>query len=234
MIPKKAIAEAFGTFWLVFGGVGSALFLHDPVGVAFAFGLTVVTMAYSIGHISGAHLNPAVSVGAFMAGRLSKDDLPWYVGAQIAGGLIAAIVLGIIVSQLPKIDLGGEAVSAFKFAREGGFGSNHYGSHGGAKWLGALLIEIILTFVFIIVILGATDRRAPVGFAGLAIGLALTLIHLISMPLDGTSVNPARSIGPALFSMKGWAIGQLWCFIIGPTLGGAGGGWVYKNFLEKD
>jgi aquaporin Z len=225
------VAEFIGTFWLVFGGCGSAVlaakFLDAPnstvnlgigfVGVAFAFGLTVLTMAYAIGHISGCHLNPAVSVGLVVGGRFDKKDLPAYVIAQVLGAIAAAAVLYAIAS-------GKEG-----FSLAGGFASNGYGEHspGGYSMVAALIAEIVLTFFFLLIILGATDARAPAGFAPIAIGLGLTLIHLISIPVTNTSVNPARSTGPALF-VGGWAIAQLWLFWFAPIVGAVLAGVAYR------
>lgn len=226
---KKITAEFIGTFWLVFGGCGSALLAAGVpdvgigfVGVSLAFGLTVLTIAYSLGHISGAHLNPAVSIGLWMGGRFNVKELLPYIGAQILGGIAAAGVLYIIVTG------NGSEV--------GGFAANGFGAHspGGYSMLAALVTEFVLTFMFLIVILGATDRRAPAGFAGLAIGLALTLIHLISIPVTNTSVNPARSISQALFADGGWALGQVWLFIVAPIAGAAVAGLVYKSLFEKE
>ena len=221
---QKFTAELVGTFLLVFGGCGTAIFAGGAVGflgVALAFGLTVVAMAYGIGHISGAHLNPAVSVGAFVAGRMSSKDLVLYIVAQVLGGIIAAAALAYILKSC-NIGLGT-------------FAANGYGEFfaGAANYLqtnacGAFLIEFILTFIFLIVILGSTDGRAPKGFAGLAIGLTLTLIHLISIPLTNTSVNPARSISQAIFSENALALPQLWLFIVAPIAGAALAGIVYK------
>ncbi len=232
MIPlkNKLIAEIFGTFWLVFGGCGSAvlaaMFLttgNDPVqlgigfvGVSLAFGLTVLTMAYAIGHISGCHLNPAVTVGLVVAGRHPKSEMVPYILAQVAGGVAGAGVLYLIAS-------GKEG-----FSTAGGFASNGYDAHspGGYSMVSALVAEIVLTFFFLMIILGATDKRAPQGFAPLAIGLGLTLIHLIGIPVTNLSVNPARSTGPALF-VGGWAIQQLWLFWLAPIIGAALAGFVY-------
>ena len=221
---QKFTAELVGTFLLVFGGCGTAIFAGGAVGflgVALAFGLTVVAMAYGIGHISGAHLNPAVSVGAFVAGRMNSKDLVLYIVAQVLGGIIAAAALAFILKS-SNIALGT-------------FAANGYGEFfaGAANYLqtnaaGAFLIEFILTFIFLIVILGSTDGRAPKGFAGLAIGLTLTLIHLISIPLTNTSVNPARSISQAIFSENALALPQLWLFIVAPIAGAALAGIVYK------
>jgi aquaporin Z len=232
MIPlkNKLIAEIFGTFWLVFGGCGSAvlaaMFLttgNDPVqlgigfvGVSLAFGLTVLTMAYAIGHISGCHLNPAVTVGLVVAGRHPKSEMVPYILAQVAGGVAGAGVLYLI------------ATGKEGFSTAGGFASNGYDAHspGGYSMVSALVAEIVLTFFFLMIILGATDKRAPQGFAPLAIGLGLTLIHLIGIPVTNLSVNPARSTGPALF-VGGWAIQQLWLFWVAPIVGAALAGIVY-------
>lgn len=225
-------AEVLGTFILVFGGVGTALFAAqfpgeaNPLGVGFlgvalAFGLTVVGAAYAVGHISGGHFNPAVTIGLFVAGRFPAKDIAGYVVAQIAGGALAT-------SLLAAIAAGGPA-GFFDAARAGGFASNGFGEHspGGFSMLSALLIEVILTAVFLFVILGVTDRRATPGFAALTIGLTLTLIHLISIPVTNTSVNPARSIATALFA-EPWALGQLWLFIVAPIVGAALAAVVYK------
>jgi aquaporin Z len=223
-LSKRLAAELFGTFWLVFGGCGSAVLAAafpelgiGFAGVALAFGLTVLTMAFAIGHISGCHLNPAVSLGLVVCGRFpAKDFLP-YVIAQVVGAIAAAGVLYFIASGQPSFDIAG------------GLASNGYGLHspGGYSLASGLAIEVVLTFGFLIVILGATDWRAPAGFAPIAIGLALTLIHLISIPVTNTSVNPARSTGPALF-VGGWALGQLWLFWVAPLLGAALAGFAYR------
>ncbi|MCQ9618202.1 aquaporin Z [Paenalcaligenes niemegkensis] len=226
---KRSFAEFIGTFWLVFGGCGAAVFAAGfPVlgigfaGVALAFGLTVVTMAYALGHISGGHFNPAVSVGLVVGGRFPAAELPAYIGAQVLGGIVAGGMLYLIAS--------GNA----DFSLAGGLASNGYGEHspGGYSMLSALLIEILLTAVFIIVIMGATDSRAPAGFAPLAIGLALTLIHLISIPITNTSVNPARSTGPAVF-VGDWALSQLWLFWVAPLVGAAIGALIYRCFDKR-
>jgi aquaporin Z len=226
---KKLVAEFIGTFWLVLGGCGSAvLACNYPgagigfVGVALAFGLTVVTIAYALGHISGAHLNPAVSVGAWVAGRLATKDLIPYIIAQVLGGIAGAGILYIIATG------NGSAI--------GSFATNGYGelSPGKYSMVAALVTEVVLTFIFLLVILGSTDERAPKGFAGLAIGLCLTLIHLISIPITNTSVNPARSTSQALF-VGGEAISQLWLFWAAPIAGAVLAGIVYKFFFaEKD
>jgi aquaporin Z len=223
---KKAVAEFIGTFWLVLGGCGTAVLAGDHVGwlgVSLAFGLTVVTMAYAIGHISGCHLNPAVSCGLAASGRMPAKDLPVYIISQVLGGILAAFVLMLILR-------GGGHWDA---VRQAGFAANGYGEHSPKQFgLGAAFIsELVLTFVFLFVILGATDDRAPNGLAGLAIGLTLTLIHLISIPVTNTSVNPARSTSQALF-VGGWALSQLWLFWVAPIIGGILGGLVYK-FLGK-
>jgi aquaporin Z len=222
-IAKRAAAEFLGTFWLVFGGCGSAVLAAafpqlgiGFAGVALAFGLTVLTMAYAVGHISGAHFNPAVSIGLFFGKRFPARDLLPYIIAQVIGGAVAAFVLYEIAS--------GKA----GFSTAGGFASNGFGDHspGGYTLAAVFLAEVVLTFGFLIVIMGATDGRAPAGFAPIAIGLCLTLIHLISIPVDNTSVNPARSTAVALFA-GGWAIQQLWVFWLAPIIGGALGGLVY-------
>ncbi len=227
-ITKRATAEFFGTFWLVFGGCGSAVLSAafpnlgiGLLGVGLAFGLTVLTMAYAIGHISGCHLNPAVSVGLLAARRFPAKDLPAYVVAQCAGAVSAAAALFVIASGKAGFD-----VSA-------GFAANGYGAHspGGYSLLACFTAETLLTFFFLFVILGATDLRAPEGFAGLPIGLALTLIHLIGIPVTNTSVNPARSLGPAVF-VGDWAVQQLWLFWIAPFLGAALAGLVYPWLAE--
>ncbi len=225
---KKLIAEFFGTFWLVLGGCGSAVLAAGfPdlgigfVGVSIAFGLTVLTMVYAIGHISGCHLNPAVSVGLWVGGRFASSDLVSYIVAQVLGGIAGAGVLYIIASG----QAGFEA---------GGFASNGYGenSPGGYSMMAALVCEIVMTFMFLFIILGATHSKAPKGFAGIAIGLGLTLIHLISIPVTNTSVNPARSTSQALFA-DGGAMGQLWLFWVAPIIGAALAGLVYKSLLPE-
>lgn len=226
-MQKKLAAEFFGTFWLVLGGCGAAVFAAGfPTlgigfaGVALAFGLTVLTMAYAVGHISGGHFNPAVSVGLAVAGRFSWSELIPYVIAQVVGAIAGAIVIYLIASGHPE------------FSLANGFAANGYGEHSPGKYpmLSALIAEIVLTAFFLIVILGATNKLAPAGFAGIAIGLALTLIHLISIPIDNTSVNPARSTSQAIF-VGGWAMAQLWLFWVGPIIGGALGGVIYKALL---
>ncbi len=226
----KLSAEFLGTFWLVLGGCGSAVLAAafpqvgiGLLGVSFAFGLTVLTAAYALGPISGGHFNPAVSVGLWAGGRFPASQLLPYIVAQVVGGIVGAGVLYLIASG--KAD----------FSLAGGLASNGYGDHSPGKYsmLSAVVTELVMTFMFLIVILGATHQRAPVGFAGLAIGLALTLIHLISIPVTNTSVNPARSTGPALF-VGGWALQQLWLFWVMPVIGAALAGFVYKATLEGD
>ncbi|HUJ32497.1 MAG TPA: aquaporin Z [Candidatus Acidoferrum sp.] len=228
-LSKKVAAEFFGTFWLVFGGCGAAVLdAAFPqlgigfLGVALAFGLTVLTMVYCIGPISGAHLNPAVSVGLVAGKRFPAAQLVPYVIAQVLGGILASAVLYVIAS-------GREG-----FALAGGFASNGYGVHspGGYSLLACFVAEVVLTFMFVLIIHGATDRRAPAGFAGIAIGLGLTLIHLVGIPVTNTSVNPARSTAPALF-VGGWAIHQLWLFWVAPIIGGAIAGLVYYGIFEE-
>jgi len=227
-LSKRAFAEFIGTFWLVFGGCGSAVLAAafpglgiGFAGVALAFGLTVLTMAFAIGHISGCHLNPAVSVGLVVGKRFPVSELPAYVVAQVLGAVAGSGILYLIAS-------GKEG-----FSLAGGFASNGYGAHSpGLYSMGACVTaEVVLTFMFLMIILGATDRRAPQGFAPIAIGLGLTLIHLISIPVTNTSVNPARSTGPALF-VGGWAIEQLWLFWVAPIVGAAIAGVVYSVFAE--
>jgi aquaporin Z len=217
------MAEFLGTFWLVFGGCGSAVLAAafpnvgiGLLGVSFAFGLTVLTMAYAIGHVSGCHLNPAVSVGLVAAKRFPASDLLGYVAAQVAGGIAAAATLFVIASGKDG------------FALAGGFASNGYGANspGGYSMVACLVAEVVLTFMFLMIILGATDRRAPQGFAPIAIGLGLTLIHLIGIPVTNLSVNPARSTGPAVF-VGGWAVQQLWLFWVAPIVGAAIAGIAY-------
>ncbi|MGA7410748.1 MAG: aquaporin Z [Bryobacteraceae bacterium] len=229
-ILRRSLAECLGTFWLVFGGCGAAVLdAAFPqlgigfLGVALAFGLTVLTMAFAIGHISGCHLNPAVSVGLVVGKRFPVTELLPYVVAQVLGGIIAAGVLWVIASGKAGFDL------------SGGFASNGYADHspGGYSLLACLVAEIVLTFIFLIVILGATDKRAPAGFAGIPIGLCLTLIHLVGIPVTNLSVNPARSTGPALF-VGGWAIAQLWLFWVAPIIGAAIAGVVYPIIAGGD
>ena len=224
---KKNIAEFIGTFWLVFGGCGSALLAAafpnvgiGLVGVSFAFGLTVLTIAYSLGHISGAHLNPAVTIGLWMGGRVEAKDVLPYVVSQILGAIAAAGVLSIIVTG------NGSSI--------GTFAANGYGEHspGNYSMVAAIVTEFVMTFMFLIIILGSTDEKAPKGFAGIAIGLGLTLIHLVSIPVTNTSVNPARSISQALF-VGDWALAQLWLFIVVPIAGAALAGVVY-NYLKSE
>jgi aquaporin Z len=211
-MPQRIVAEFFGTFWLVFGGCGAAVFAGSEIGdagIALAFGLTVLTMVYAVGHISGGHFNPAVTVGLAMGKRFDWKDVPTYVVTQVAAAVVASFGLWVMAHGKPGFD-----------STTSGFASNGYGSRspGGYAWWSVLLVELVLTAFFVYVILGVTDTRAPKGFAPLAIGLALTLIHLISIPVSNTSVNPARSIGPALFA-GGDAIGQLWLFILAPLAG---------------
>jgi aquaporin Z len=228
-LSRKLVAEFFGTFWLVFGGCGSAVLAAafpklgiGFVGVSLAFGLTVLTMAYAVGHISGGHFNPAVSVGLFFGKRFPGNELLPYIVAQVVGGIVAGGVLYLIASGAPG------------FSLAGGFASNGYGDHSpGGYGLGAcLLAEVVLTFMFLFIIMGATDGRAPAGFAPIAIGLALTLIHLISIPVTNTSVNPARSTGVAVFE-GGWALEQLWAFWLAPIVGGALGGAAYAWLIGR-
>jgi aquaporin Z len=221
---NKYLAEFFGTFWLVLGGCGAAVLAATfPqvgigfLGVALAFGLTVVTMAYAIGHISGAHLNPAISVGLWAGGRFPASDLIPYIVAQVLGGIAAGGVLYIIASGKPGFDVAA------------GFANNGFGAHspGGYSLHAAIVCEVVMTMMFLIVIMGATDKRAPAGFAPLAIGLCLTLIHLISIPVTNTSVNPARSTGVAVY-VGGWAISQLWVFWVAPIVGAVLGAVIYR------
>ena len=226
---KKYGAECLGTFWLVLGGCGSAvLAMAIPnlgiglLGVSLAFGLTVLTMAFAIGHISGCHLNPAVSVGLWIAKRFPTSDLLPYVIAQVLGAIAAGGVLYVIASGAPGFDV------------TKGFASNGYGAHspGSYSLLAALVTEVVMTMFFLLIILGSTDKRAPAGFAPIAIGLALTLIHLVSIPVTATSVNPARSTGVAVFA-GGWAIGQLWLFWVAPIAGAALGAAVYRGIADR-
>ncbi len=236
-LKNKLFAEFFGTLWLVFGGCGSAVlaakFLatvgNTPinlgiglVGVSFAFGLTVLTMAYAIGHISGCHLNPAVSVGLAVAGRFPKSELLPYIVAQVLGGIAGAGILYVIASGQSD------------FSTAGGFASNGFGEHspGHYSMVAALVAEVVLTFFFLMIILGATDKRAPQGFAPIAIGLGLTLIHLIGIPVTNLSVNPARSTGPALF-VGGWAVQQVWLFWLAPIVGAILAGVIYPAIAGK-
>ena len=227
---KAYTAEFFGTFWLVLGGCGSAVLAAafpgvgiGLLGVSLAFGLTVLTMAFAIGHVSGCHLNPAVSIGLWMGGRFEARKLLPYIVSQVLGGIAAGAVLYLIASGKAGFD-----VSA-------GFASNGFGEHSPGKYsmLAAIVCEVVMTMMFLIVILGATDKRAPAGFAPLAIGLCLTLIHLISIPVTNTSVNPARSTGVALF-VGGWAIEQLWLFWVAPIVGALLGGLAYRGFVQSD
>ncbi|WP_293267492.1 aquaporin Z [Neptunomonas sp.] len=227
---KKYIAESFGTFWLVLGGCGSAVLAAafpdvgiGLLGVSFAFGLTVLTMAFAIGHISGCHLNPAVSIGLWAGGRFPANQLLPYIVAQVIGGLIAGGVLFLIASGQAGFD-----VSA-------GFASNGYAEHspGGYSLLSAFITEVVMTMMFLLVIMGATDERAPKGLAPIAIGLCLTLIHLISIPVTNTSVNPARSTGVALY-VGGWAVSQLWLFWIAPVIGAILGAGIYRYIGSED
>lgn len=227
---KQYAAELLGTFWLVLGGCGSAVLAAafpelgiGLLGVSLAFGLTVLTMAFAIGHISGCHLNPAVSVGLWLGGRFPATKLAPYIVAQVLGGVAAGAVLYIIASGAPGFDV------------SNGFASNGYGEHspGGYSLMAALVTEVVMTMFFLIIILGATDKRAPQGFAPIAIGLALTLIHLISIPVTNTSVNPARSTGVALF-VGDWAIAQLWLFWLAPIVGAGLGALAYKVIGKDD
>lgn len=231
---KKLFAEFFGTFWLVLGGCGSAVLAAGIpnlgigyAGVALAFGLTVLTMAYAVGHISGGHFNPAVTFGLWAGGRFSSKDILPYIASQILGAIVAASVLYVIAS--------GSLAFSIDNTTPGAFAANGYGSLSphGFSLTSALVTEFVMTFMFLIVIMGATDSRAPKGFGGIAIGLALTLIHLISIPVTNTSVNPARSISQALFAGGGY-IGQLWLFIVIPIVGAMCAGFVYKLIAEKE
>lgn len=224
LFMKRNAAEFIGTFWLVLAGCGSAMIAAGfpevgigLLGVSLAFGLSVLTMAYSFGHISGAHLNPAVTIGLWAAGRTPAKDVLPYIISQVLGAIVAAGVLYVMVTG------NGSPI--------GDFAANGYGDHspGGYSMVAGMLTEVVMTFMFLLIILGATDAKAPPGFAGIAIGLGLTLINLVSIPITNTSVNPARSIGPALF-VGGWAITQLWVFILCPILGALAGGFVYKYF----
>ncbi len=228
---NKYLAELFGTFWLVLGGCGSAVLAAGfpdvgigLLGVSLAFGLTVLTMAFAIGHISGCHLNPAVTVGLWAGGRFETKEVLPYIIAQIVGGLIAGGVLYVIAAGQMGFDIAAS-----------GFASNGYGEHSPGQYsmLAALVTEIVMTMMFLIVIMGATDKLAPQGFAPIAIGLCLTLIHLISIPVTNTSVNPARSTGVAIY-VGDWAVSQLWLFWIAPIIGGVLGAVIYKNLLATD
>jgi aquaporin Z len=229
MNTRKYAAEAIGTFWLTFGGCGSAVIASGfpqvgigLLGVSLAFGLTVVTMAYAIGHISGCHLNPAVTVGLAAGGRFPTNEILPYIISQVIGAIVGAAILYLIARG--KAD--------FSLAK--GFAANGFGSHspGGYNMGAALLAEFVLTMMFLFIIMGSTHGKAPAGFAPLAIGLGLTLIHLISIPVTNTSVNPARSTGPALF-VGGWALQQLWLFWVAPLIGGAVGGFAYRWLSEE-
>ena len=228
-LTKRTLAEFFGTFWLVFGGCGAAVLAAGYptlgigfAGVALAFGLTVLTMAFAIGHISGCHLNPAVSLGLVAGKRFPSSELLPYVLAQVAAAIAAAAVLFVIASGSPAFNV------------HAGFASNGYGPHspGGYSVLACFVAEVVLTMFFLIVIMGATDARAPKGFAPIAIGLCLTLIHLIGIPVTNVSVNPARSTGPALFA-GGWALQQLWMFWLAPLIGGLLGGGLYRTLFGE-
>ncbi|MCC6368076.1 MAG: aquaporin Z [Bryobacterales bacterium] len=222
-IGKRAIAEFFGTFWLVFGGCGSAVLAAafpnlgiGFAGVALTFGLTQLTSVYMIGHISGSHINPAVTVGLVLAKRFPASDMGAYIIAQVLGGIAGSGILYLIASGKPGFEMGG-------------FAANGFGAHSPGQYslLACLIAEIVLTMFFLLIILGSTDRRAPTGFAGIAIGLALTAVHLIGIPVTNLSVNPARSTGPAVF-VGGWAVEQLWLFWVAPIVGGALGAIIYQ------
>ena len=228
-LKKRALAEFFGTFWLVFGGCGAAVLAAGfPnlgigfAGVALAFGLTVLTMAFAIGHISGCHLNPAISLGLVAGKRFPASELMPYVVAQVLGAIAASGVLFVIASGSASFDV------------TRGFAANGYGVHspGGYSLLAGAVAEVVLTMFFLLVIMGATDSRAPKGFAPIAIGLCLTLIHLVCIPVTNTSVNPARSTGPAIF-VGGWALAQLWLFWVAPLVGGVLGGWTYRALFSE-
>ena len=227
---KKLIAEFIGTFVLVLGGCGAAVLTAafpkvgiGILGVALAFGLTVLTMAYAIGHISGGHMNPAVSIGLWAGKRFPAGELLPYIVAQVLGAIAGAGMLYLIASGQAGIDI-----------PKGGFAANGYGAHspGGYSLLSGLVTEVVLTFIFLTIILGVTDKRAPQGFAPLAIGLGLTLVHLVGIPVTNMSVNPARSTGPAIF-LGGWALGQLWLFWVAPIIGALLAGWLYRYFAEE-
>jgi aquaporin Z len=229
-LTKRSAAEFIGTFWLVLGGCGSAVLAAafpgvgiGLLGVSFAFGLTVLTMAFAIGHISGCHLNPAVSIGLACGGRFKAADLPAYIIAQVLGAVVGAALLYFIASGQAGFDL------------SGGLASNGYGEHSPGQYSMAagFVTEVVMTLMFLLIILGATDKRAPAGFAPIAIGLGLTLIHLISIPVTNTSVNPARSTGPALI-VGGWAVAQLWMFWVAPIIGAALAGFTYRWFEKED
>jgi aquaporin Z len=227
-MPPKLFAESLGTFWLVLGGCGSAVLAAafpdlgiGFVGVSLAFGLTVLTGAYALGPVSGAHFNPAVTIGLWAGGRFPASRVAPYIAAQVVGAVAAAGTLYVIASGKAGFELAG------------GFASNGFGEHspGGYSFAAAVVTEVVMTFMFLVVILGVTHQRAPVGFAGLAIGLALTLIHRISIPVTNTSVNPARSTGPAVF-VGGWAFAQLWVFWVAPIAGALAAGWLHRSVLE--
>jgi aquaporin Z len=227
-LSQKLAAEFIGTFWLVLGGCGSAVLAAafpevgiGLLGVSLAFGLTVMTLIYGLGHISGAHFNPAVSVGLWIGGRFESKELLPYIVAQVLGGVAGAGILYVIASGKADFELGG-------------FAANGYGAHspGGYSMTSALVTEVVMTMMFLFIILGATDKRAPAGFAGIAIGLGLTLIHLISIPVTNTSVNPARSTSQAIF-VGDWAIGELWLFWVAPIIGAIIAGIVYKSLFAK-
>ena len=228
---NKYMAEVFGTFWLVLGGCGSAVLAAGfpdvgigLLGVSLAFGLTVLTMAFAIGHISGCHLNPAVTIGLWAGGRFETKDVVPYIIAQVIGGVVAGGVLYVIATGQAGFDVVGS-----------GFAANGYGAHSPGQYsmVAALVTEVVMTMMFLIVIMGATDKRAPQGFAPIAIGLCLTLIHLISIPVTNTSVNPARSTGVAVF-VGDWAVSQLWLFWVAPIVGGILGALIYKNLLGTE
>ena len=228
-MSRRLGAEAIGTFWLVLGGCGSAVLAAafpevgiGLLGVSLAFGLTLLTMAFAIGHISGCHINPAVTVGLWAGGRFPAAEVLPYIVAQVVGGVVGAGVVYLVARGAPGFDIAG------------GLASNGYGAHspGGYDLTSAVVSEVVMTLMFLVVIMGATDKRAPAGFAPIAIGLSLTLIHLISIPVTNTSVNPARSTGPALF-VGGWALAQLWLFWVAPLVGGALGGIIYRRLLES-
>ncbi|HYK66291.1 MAG TPA: aquaporin Z [Patescibacteria group bacterium] len=229
-MSRRFAAELIGTFWLVFGGCGTAVIAAGfpkvgvgLLGVAFAFGLTLLTMAFAIGTISGCHINPAVTIGLWAGKRFPANEVLPYIIAQVIGGILASSVLYVIASGTAGFDL------------SGGFAANGYGAHspGGYGLASAFVAEFVLTFMFLLVILGSTDKRVPAGFAPIPIGLVLTLIHLISIPVDNTSVNPARSTAPALF-VGGWALSQLWLFWVAPIAGAAIGGWFYNWFGTQE
>jgi aquaporin Z len=229
MNARKYAAEAVGTFWLTFAGCGSAVIAAGfpnvgigLLGVSLAFGLTVVTMAYAIGHVSGCHLNPAVTVGLAAGGRFPAGQIVPYIASQVGGAVAGAALLYVIARGAPGFDLAG------------GFASNGYGDHSPGKYslVSAFLMEVVMTMMFLFIIMGSTHGKAPAGFAPLAIGLGLALIHLVSIPVTNTSVNPARSTGPALFA-GGWALGQLWLFWVAPLIGGALGGILYRWLSEE-